>query len=144
MFCRINTRRETAMNPETLIRAALEARRNAYAPYSHYQVGAALADRDGHVHTGCNVENASYPATCCAERVALFKAVSVGVREFVAIAVVGGGESEESPLSGYAMPCGICRQALAEFGTELIVYVARSETDYRSFTLEELLPWRFH
>jgi cytidine deaminase len=132
------------MLPEALIRAALEARKNAYAPYSHYKVGAALADRDGHIHTGCNVENASYPATCCAERVALFKAVSAGVRDFTAIAVVGGGEAGESPLSGYAMPCGICRQALAEFGTGLLVYVARSETDYRSFTLEELLPWRFH
>jgi homotetrameric cytidine deaminase len=131
------------MLPETLIRAALEARKNAYAPYSHYTVGAALSDGGGRIHTGCNVENASYSATCCAERVALFGAVSAGVRNFTAIAVAGGGEAEESPLSALAMPCGICRQALAEFGTELLVYVAKSETDYRVFTLGELLPCGF-
>jgi homotetrameric cytidine deaminase len=131
------------MPPDALIRAALEARKNAYAPYSHYTVGAALADKDGHIHTGCNVENVSFSATCCAERTALFAAVSAGARDFTAIAVVGGEEADESPLSSFAMPCGICRQALAEFGAGLLVYVARSDADYRVYSLAELLPWGF-
>lgn len=131
------------MTPAQLIKKALEARTNAYIPYSGYAVGAALLDAEGTVYTGCNVENASYPVCCCAERTALFKAVSQGARAFQAIAVAGGPKEDAAPLSGDAMPCGMCRQALSEFGTGLTVYVAKSETDYKTYTLEELLPHGF-
>lgn len=129
------------MNREALIRAALDARRAAYAPYSHYRVGAALLTWEGEIITGCNIENASYGATNCAERTAVFKAVSAGKRSFCAIAVAGG--TEEKP-SGYAYPCGICRQVLSEFAAEdFIVIVARSISDYREYQLRELLPYGF-
>lgn len=130
------------MEDRALIRAALAARENAYAPYSRYRVGAALLDTEGRVYPGCNVENAAYPACCCAERAALFGAVSRGSRRFEAIAVVGGPEREVQPLSGYAYPCGVCRQALWEFGN-LRVLVAKSEEDYKAYLLEELLPHGF-
>ena len=125
-----------------LIRAALTARKMAYTPYSHYQVGAALLAENGEIISGCNIENASYGATCCAERTAVFKAVSEGKRRFHAIAIAGGLEGEE-PVD-YAYPCGICRQVLNEFGgEELTVIVAKSVTDYREHTLGELLPHGF-
>ena len=127
---------------DELIRAALEARKNAYTPYSHYQVGAALLTEDGEIITGCNIENASYGATCCAERTAVFKAISEGKRHFHSIAIVGGLESDE-PMD-YAYPCGICRQVLNEFGGEgFTVIVAKSITDYREHSLRELLPHGF-
>ncbi len=100
---------------EQLIKAAIAASENAYIPYSHYPVGAALLAADGTIYTGCNIENASYPATICAERTALVKGVSEGVREFAAIAVV-------TENGGY--PCGICRQMLFEFAPDLRVIVA--------------------
>jgi homotetrameric cytidine deaminase len=126
-----------------LIQRALDARERAYAPYSSYAVGAALLCKGGGIYTGCNVENASYPVTCCAERVALFSAVAAGEREFTAIAVVGGKAGEQAPLSGLARPCGMCRQALSEFGADMIVYVARSLEDYEEYILSELLPYGF-
>lgn len=101
------------MTAEKLISLANEARTRAYAPYSHFTVGAALLCGDGSVYIGCNVENASYTPTCCAERVALFSAVTDGKREFEAIAVCGGKEGE-APIEP-CYPCGVCRQALSEF-----------------------------
>lgn len=125
-----------------LIETALAARAMAYAPYSHYAVGAALLTREGEIYQGCNIENASYGATNCAERTALFKAVSEGRRAFSAIAIAGGMEGAE-PVS-YAYPCGICRQALREFaGDAFWVIVAKSVSDYQEYRLEELLPCGF-
>lgn len=125
-----------------LIRAAFAAREKAYAPYSHFKVGAALLAKNGQVFTGCNIENAAYTPTNCAERTALFKAVSEGITEFAAIAVVGSREGEVNTL--VTGPCGVCRQALFEFGgPELIVLMAKSETDYIETTLGQLLPYGF-
>ena len=125
-----------------LIQAALDARKNAYVPYSHYQVGAALLTAEGEIYTGCNVENASYGAANCAERTAIFKAVSEGRRNFSAIVIAGGMEGSE-PVD-YAYPCGICRQVMGEFaGRDFKVIVAKSPQDYREFRLDELLPWGF-
>ena len=125
-----------------LIRAALDARRFAYVPYSHFRVGAALLSKDGQVFTGCNIENAGYTPTNCAERTALFKAVSEGVTRFTAIAIVGSLEGKTSEL--VTGPCGVCRQALYEFGgPSLIVIMAKSEDDYIETTLGDLLPYGF-
>lgn len=134
---------ETDRMKQKLIQMALDARRGAYAPYSHYQVGAALLADDGGVFTGCNVENASYGASCCAERAAVFRAVGEGKRRFLAIAVAGGMEGRE-PVE-YARPCGICRQVLREFaaGNDMTVIVAKSAGDYEEYSLSELLPNSF-
>ena len=131
------------MDNQQLIRAVFEARENAYAPYSHFTVGAAVLTKDGQVFTGCNIENASYGATNCAERTAIFKAVSDGSCEFVKVAIVGGKVGEE--ITEYAYPCGVCRQVMAEFSNpkELKVIVAKSEEEYLEKTLEELLPNSF-
>lgn len=130
-----------AIDVPALVRAALRARQNAYAPYSHFCVGAALLTRSGKVYTGCNIECASYSPTNCAERTALFKAVSEGERSFAAIAVAGGRQGE---ACGVTPPCGVCRQALYEFcAGDLTVIMARSETDYFERTLGELLPLGF-
>ena len=127
---------------DKLIHAALEARKTAYTPYSHYQVGAALLAEDGEIIAGCNIENASYGATCCAERTAVFKAVSEGKRRFKAIAIAGGLEGEEP--ANHAYPCGICRQVLNEFASEdFTVIVAKSVSDYEEYSLRELLPHGF-
>lgn len=126
----------------TLVQAALNARENAYAPYSKYKVGAALYAGSGEVYTGCNIENASYGATNCAERTAIFKAVSCGERKIKAIAVAGGMQGQEP--SDFAYPCGICRQVMQEFGgVSMQVIVAKSEEEYQVFTLNELLPFGF-
>lgn len=120
---------------ETLIRAAQAARQWAYAPYSNYPVGAALLTASGRIYDGVNVENAAYPATMCAERVAVFKAISDGERQFEAIAVVtaNGGS-----------PCGTCRQVLAEFGLDTIVIIADQDGNItRQTTVAELLPGAF-
>jgi cytidine deaminase len=119
------------MSPEELVSAALQARTRAYAPYSHYQVGAALLLGDGSVVLGCNVENAAYPSTICAERVAMTSAVAQGRRDFVAIAVVtaNGGS-----------PCGGCRQVMAELGPQMVVYIGDADGRYRTTTVRELLP----
>ena len=126
---------KTSPSPQALIDLANETRKNAYAPYSHYRVGAALRGKSGKIYTGVNVENAVYPLTLCAERVALFKAVSEGEREFDAISVVtdNGGS-----------PCGSCRQALAEFGLDMIVYIADGEGNLlEETTVRDLLPRAF-
>lgn len=130
---------------KSLIENAFKARENAYAPYSNYYVGAALLTRNGKIFAGCNIENASYGATICAERCALFKGVSEGCREFSAIAICGGLSHEKSILSDYAYPCGICRQVLREFANpdKFKVYVAKSVDDYKEYTLSELLPDSF-
>ncbi len=123
-----------------LIHRAIEARRKSYSPYSHYQVGAALLTADGEMITGCNIENAAYGPSNCAERTAFFKAVSEGIREFVAIAIAGSPEGET--LSQYAYPCGVCRQVMMEFcePSQFQVIVAKSEEDYRVMTLAGLFP----
>jgi cytidine deaminase len=126
-----------------LIRAAFAAQKNAYAPYSHFLVGAALLAQDGTVYTGCNVECATFSPTNCAERTALFKAVSEGARCFTAIAVVGNRENG-TDVDTLTTPCGVCRQMLYEFAADdLIVIMARTETDYVETTLGQLLPAAF-
>jgi cytidine deaminase len=125
-----------------LVKAALEARNNAYAPYSHFAVGASLLADDGTVFTGCNVENASYGATNCAERTAFFKAVSEGRRKFTAIAIAGGKEGREP--EDYVYPCGICRQVMSEFcDGDFVVLIAKNEKDFVKLRLGELLPESF-
>ena len=124
------------MKPEELVSLALQARENAYAPYSNFAVGAALLSADGEVFTGCNVENASYGLSMCAERVALFKAVCRGKRSFAAVAVAAG-------TGDYCRPCGACRQVLAEFGGHTRVYMANRHGAYSEMTVAELLPEAF-
>lgn len=125
-----------------LVQAALDARKNAYVPYSHYAVGAALLTAGGEIFPGCNIENATYGATNCAERTAFFRAVSEGKRKFRAIAVAGGIEGEKP--TEYAYPCGICRQVMREFcGDDFKIIVARSAEDFREYRLDELLPLGF-
>lgn len=127
---------------QALIRQAFAARKFAYTPYSHFQVGAALLTRDGKVYTGCNIENAGYTPTNCAERTALFKAVSEGERAFSAIAIVGSMQGTVNTL--VTGPCGVCRQALYEFGgPDLTVIMAKTEEDYIVTTLGKLLPYGF-
>lgn len=127
---------------QALIRQAFAARKFAYTPYSHFQVGAALLTQEGKVYTGCNIENAGYTPTNCAERTALFKAVSEGERKFSAIAIVGSLQGTVNTL--VTGPCGVCRQALFEFGgPSLTVIMARTEEDYIVTTLGELLPYGF-
>jgi len=118
---------------QELISAAREAREKAYAPYSGFKVGAALLAGDGHIYTGCNVENVSYGLSICAERTALVKAVSCGQRVFKAIAVTA--DTKE-----YCSPCGACRQALAEFGADIEVYFVNCQGEYLMHTTAELLP----
>lgn len=126
---------------EKLCGIAARMRSRSYVPYSHFHVGAALLTKDGQIFTGCNVENASYPMCTCAERTAIVKAVSEGFREFAAIAICGGPEDGETQ---YCPPCGLCRQIMAEFCTgDFPVYLAKSETDYQMYTLDELMPNRF-
>lgn len=132
----------TESEMKSLIEAALLARKTAYAPYSHYAVGAALLADSGGMYCGGNIENASYGATNCAERTAFFKAVSRGERKFKAIAVAGGMEGQEP--ADYAYPCGICRQVMQEFAdADFCIYVVRGREDYREYTLRELLPCGF-
>ncbi|MBE6539861.1 MAG: cytidine deaminase [Ruminococcaceae bacterium] len=129
------------MNDKELITAAFNAMEKAYAPYSGYKVGAALLCKNGKLFTGCNIENASYTPTVCAERTAFFKAVSEGEREFEKIAVVGG---KDGNVTDTFMPCGVCRQVMTEFcKADFTVLVAKSADDYCSFTLEQLLPHSF-
>lgn len=124
------------MTERELVERALEMRRFSYAPYSHFRVGAALECEDGSVYTGCNVENAAYGSSLCAERTALVKAVSEGRRRFVRLAVAGDS-------ADYCWPCGACRQMLREFGADLEVLAANREGAYVSVPLEELLPHSF-
>ncbi len=123
----------------------MDARNRSYAPYSGYNVGAAILCEDGQIVTGSNIENASYGATVCAERCAVFSAVSSGKKRFTAIAIAGGEASEKDVMSDYAYPCGICRQVLREFAdpASFTVIVARSAKDHKEYKLEELLPDSF-
>lgn len=125
-----------------LIRAAQEYRRRAYAPYSGFLVGAALLTVQNEIFGGCNIENAAFTPTNCAERTAFFKAVSEGQKEFLAIAIVGGKDG--APMD-FCAPCGVCRQVMMEFcdPKTFLVVLARSEEDYLIYTLEELLPFGF-
>ncbi len=130
------------MDIPKLITAALAAREQAYAPYSRFYVGAALLTGEGRVYTGCNIENGAYPAGNCAERTAVFKAVSEGERDFAAIAIVGGPAG--SAPQALCPPCGICRQVLSEFcSADFTVILAKSAQDYEVHTLGELLPLAF-
>lgn len=132
----------TLEEKKELIRLAFAAREKAYTPYSDFMVGAALRAADGRVFTGCNVENAAFTPTSCAERTALFKAVSEGVTQFTDIAVVGARRGEVNQQ--ITSPCGVCRQALYEFGgPELNVIMARSEEDFIERSMDELLPLGF-
>ena len=131
------------MDISALIQTALLYRTRAYAPYSHFAVGAALVTKTGELFGGCNIENASYGPSICAERTAVFKALSEGHRDFCAIAIVGGPAQEPFPNSLCA-PCGVCRQVLCEFCDETFqVILARSQTEYEIHTLGELLPLCF-
>lgn len=123
------------MDAKELMKMAIEARQNAYAPYSHFAVGAALLAESGRVYTGCNIENASYGLTCCAERNAIFAAVCAGERRFKMLAVAA--DSHE-PVA----PCGACRQVIAEFGIPLVVMGNLKEAT-KTMTAEELLPYGF-
>ena len=128
------------MTPEKLIELAKEAMTRAYAPYSGYKVGAALLCADGSVYLGCNIENAAYTPTVCAERTAIFKAVSEGKRDFTAIAVCGG---KDGVISGAFPPCGVCRQVLREFcKDDLTVYLVKKD-GFDTVTLADLLPHSF-
>lgn len=120
--------------------AANEARKFAYTPYSHFKVGAALLTKSGKLYTGCNIENSSYTPTVCAERTAVFKAVSEGESDFAVIAVVGG--KEENPLE-FCSPCGVCRQVLAEFCGEDFRILLGNPEKFQSYTVDEILPFSF-
>ena len=125
------------MEYEKLVSQALQARKNAYAPYSDFKVGAAVLTDDGKIFTGCNIENASYGATNCAERTAIFKAISEGYKTIKAIAIVG-------VQNDYTYPCGICRQVIAEFATDdTKIILGKNDTEYIVKTLDEILPGAF-
>ena len=129
------------VNEKELCRAAMAAMQKSYSPYSGYCVGAALLTADGDMYTGCNIENASYTPTICAERTAFFKAVSAGVRQFSAIAVAGG---KDGVITGSFPPCGVCRQVMAEFcDPDFVILVVTGEENYDRYTLAELLPCGF-
>jgi len=124
------------MTNEELIAKARQAQQNAYAPYSGFKVGAALLSGDGKVFTGCNVENASYGLSVCAERTAIFKAVSEGIKEFAAMAIAGSGE-------GFIYPCGACLQVLAEFAPEIKLIITDEKNQSKEYNLQEMLPRLF-
>ena len=125
-----------------LIEKAFEMRNHSYAPYSNFKVGAALLTKDGKIYGGCNIENAAYTPSNCAERTAFFKAVSEGERDFCAIAIAGG---PESGVRDYCAPCGVCRQVMAEFCNPetFTVIMAKSPEDYVDYSLKELFPLAF-
>lgn len=125
---------------KSLVVQAQKAREHSYSPYSHFRVGAALLTKSGKVYTGCNIENAAYSATNCAERTAIFKAVSEGERDFEAIAIVGGREGETAE---FCAPCGVCRQVIAEFCKKDFKIVLGNEQKYEVYTLDTLLPFAF-
>lgn len=126
-----------------LILSALEARKKAYTPYSEFKVGAAVLTAELRIYTGCNIENAAYSPGICAERTAVYKAISEGCRKIKAIAIVGDKTGDS--ISQYAFPCGVCRQVMREFSNpeEMIVIVAKSCEEYQLYTLNQLLPESF-
>lgn len=123
------------LDKNELIKQAILAKKNAYVPYSKFHVGAAVLTESGEIYTGCNIECASYTPTICAERVAIFKAISEGEKKIKAIAIAGD--------SSYTYPCGVCRQVIREFGKDAIIIVANNENEYKEYTLNELLPYSF-
>lgn len=127
---------------KNLIERAIETLPYAYTPYSHFKVATALLAENGKIYTGCNIENASYTPTSCAERTAFFKAVSEGICHFDAIAIVGG---KEGVLEQFCPPCGVCRQVMAEFchPKKFFIILARSKEEFQIYTLEEILPFGF-
>lgn len=131
------------MTDAELIKEAMEARKKSYCPYSNYAVGAALLTKSGKVYRGCNIENAAFSPTNCAERTAFFKAVSEGDTDFSRIAIIGG--SVDGPVDSYAYPCGVCRQVMMEFCNPetFEIIAAMSEDVYQIFTLKELFPEGF-
>ena len=132
----------TLEEKQELIRMALAAREKAYAPYSNFMVGAALRAKDGRIYTGCNVENASFTPTSCAERTALFKAVAEGVTRFTDIAVVGARRGEVNKQ--VTSPCGVCRQVMQEFcAPSFMIYMGRSDGTYVAESLGAMLPYGF-
>lgn len=134
------------MNYDELIKTAIDMTERSYAPYSHFHVGAALLDKNGKIWTGCNIENAAYGPSNCAERTAVFKAVSEGAREFEAIAIVGGPEDKNGTpqIQDFCSPCGVCRQVLAEFcDRDFKIILANGNGEQKVFTLAELLPESF-
>lgn len=128
-----------------LVKKALEAQKFSYSPYSNFQVGAALLTKSGKIYTGCNIENAAYSPTNCAERTAFFKAISEGETTFEAIAIVGSPKDYKEDEREYCAPCGVCRQVMAEFCNikDFKVILGKSEEDYKLYTLEEILPLAF-
>ena len=124
----------------TLIEMAKKARENAYAPYSNFAVGAALLTKDQSVFTGCNIENAAFSPTNCAERTAFFKAISEGKRDFEAIAIVGGKTGEKSV---FCPPCGVCRQVMLEFCNSDFKIILEDENDIKVYNLSEIIPLNF-
>lgn len=132
------------MNKEELVKKAYEAQQFSYSPYSNFQVGAALLAESGKVYTGCNIENAAFSPTNCAERTAFFKAISEGEKEFRAIAVVGNKKDAPTGEWEFCTPCGVCRQVMLEFVNpdEFLIYSGKGE-EIKTFTLKELLPESF-
>ena len=129
------------MTEVELIRLAKDAMQHAYAPYSGYKVGAALLTADGKVYPGCNIENAAYTPSNCAERTAFFKAVYAGERDFTAIAVVGG---KDGVIEDVFPPCGVCRQVMQEFcGPDFMIYMGRADDSFVAVRLEDFLPYGF-
>jgi cytidine deaminase len=128
---------------KSLIADAIDARSFSYSPYSNFQVGAALLTKSGKVYKGCNIENAAFTPTVCAERTAVFKAVSEGETEFEAIAIIGGPKDVELTKSVKSGPCGVCRQVLLEFSSDLTLIGAKSLDDYFVTSLDELVPLPF-
>ncbi len=128
------------MDKAKLTEAAKTAMQASYSPYSGFKVGAALLTKGGKLYTGCNIENAAYTPTVCAERVAFFSAVSDGEREFEAIAIVGG---KDGRISSFTYPCGVCRQVMREFCTDDFLIVLFDGKNYTEHTLSELLPSSF-
>ena len=128
------------IDSKKLMIEAQNARKNSYSPYSHFQVGAALLTKSGKIYTGCNIENSGYSATNCAERTAIFKAVSDGERDFEAIAIIGGKEGE---TAAFCAPCGVCRQVISEFCPKDFKIVLGNVEKHEIYTLETLLPFAF-
>lgn len=128
-----------------LIKQAYEAQKMAYTPYSNFQVGAALLAKSGKIYKGCNIENVAFTPTNCAERTAFFKAISEGERDFVAIAIVGNLKNCKDTEKDFCAPCGVCRQVIAEFCDlkEFKIILAKSQDDYKEYTLNEILPLAF-
>ena len=133
------------INRELLIEKAFEAQKFCYTPYSNFNVGAALLTSDGTIYQGCNIENAAFTPTNCAERTAFFKAISEGQKDFTAIAIVGNKKDVKQGEGDFCAPCAVCRQVMAEFCDlkTFKIIIAKSTEEYLEYTLDELLPLAF-